>query len=194
MSRKVGNIHAVGLRLGNPVPDEGRVVHSRPLMMPDDTTLRCRQRERADGTRYWTAEVPVDVAKAAYPERESAAPSRVPPGVKPEHVLSEAKRDRLMRVLSNYNTNPNPMTAKSTVKAWVDQLRKDKAARDAGFPVPENDPAPEPDKDEVERERQAAIFDSWSDEGKRLYYESLQYAPTLTVDQHDKALREQGVD
>jgi len=44
------------------------VFETRRVVAPDGTILICRRRKRPDGERYWTAEVPLAIAKDIYDE------------------------------------------------------------------------------------------------------------------------------
>lgn len=46
----------------------GGVKTSRTVRMPDGTDVICRWRENPDGTRYWTAEVPIEIALEIFAE------------------------------------------------------------------------------------------------------------------------------
>lgn len=46
--------------------DTTRVVETRILMLPDGSQLIARRRKGADGGEFWTAEVPLDIAKEIY--------------------------------------------------------------------------------------------------------------------------------
>lgn len=50
-------------------PDMPRVVETRYVRAPDGTVLLVRRRRfEKDGVSYWTAEVPLDIAKEVYDE------------------------------------------------------------------------------------------------------------------------------
>lgn len=44
------------------------VLNTRHVVMPDGTELVARQRKREDGAKYWTAEVPIEIARDIYME------------------------------------------------------------------------------------------------------------------------------
>ena len=51
-----------------PVVPKDPVAMTRTLCMPDGTLLTCRKRRNKEGKLYWTAEIPLEIAKDIYEE------------------------------------------------------------------------------------------------------------------------------
>ncbi len=57
----------LGLRVVTATPRDD-VCETRRVLAPDGSILICRRRKRPDGEQYWTAEIPLEIAKDIYDE------------------------------------------------------------------------------------------------------------------------------